>query len=79
MAEGDDRAWFRRIVDTPGLPEAEIGEARARMDRLGVLEEARRAVLKHSEAALAGLAVLPESSARATLHHLIARLQHRIH
>ncbi|MDZ4699472.1 MAG: polyprenyl synthetase family protein [Rhodothermales bacterium] len=79
VAEGDDRAWFRRIVDTPGLPEAEIGEARARMDRLGVLEEARRAVLKHSEAALAGLAVLPESSARATLHHLIARLQHRIH
>lgn len=79
VAEGADRAWFRRIVDERGLPESEIGEARARMERLGVLDEARTAVVEHSEAALAGLGVLPESPARATLHHLIARLQHRLH
>ncbi|MEZ4698738.1 MAG: polyprenyl synthetase family protein [Rhodothermales bacterium] len=79
VARDDDRAWFLRILDQRGLPEAEIDEARSRMERLGVLDEARRAVVSHSEAALAELGVLPETPARAAIHFLIDRLQHRLH
>ncbi len=79
VTDGDDRAWLQRIVHDKGLPAAEIGKARDLMDRYGVLEEARRAVVEHSAAALADIGMLPECHARAALHALVERLQHRLH
>ncbi len=78
-AEGEERAWFRRIVEAGGLPEGEVDEARARMERLGVLDDARAAVLRHSAVSLERLQTLPASPARDTLHWLIDRMRARLH
>jgi geranylgeranyl diphosphate synthase type II len=78
-AEGDERAWFRRIVEGGGLSEGAVAEARARMERLGVLDDARAAVIRHSAASQERLQALPASPARDTLHWLIDRMQARLH
>ncbi len=78
-AEGAERAWFERIVREGGLAEAEVPEARARMDRLGVLDEAREAVLRHSNAAAVSLGTLPATHATDTLSWLIEQMQARLH
>lgn len=78
-AEGDERAWFRRIVEGGGLPEGEVAEARARMERLGVLDDARAAVMRHTAASQERLEMLPASPARDTLRRLISRMQARMH
>ena len=78
-AEGDEQAWFRRIVTEQGLPAAQVPEARERMERLGVLGEAREAVERHSAAALAGLDELPPGAAVETLRWLIGQMQARLH
>jgi geranylgeranyl diphosphate synthase type II len=78
-AEGAEHAWFERAVTQGGLPAEEVTEARERMDRLGVIEEARETVVRHSERAKAGLDVLPEGDARRTLRWLIERMEARLH
>ncbi|HET6566709.1 MAG TPA: polyprenyl synthetase family protein [Rhodothermales bacterium] len=78
-AEGEDRAWFARIVDRHGLEPERVEEARARMERLGVLERARGAVVSYSDAALACTHALPGAAARASLQWLIRRMQERLH
>ncbi|HLT47799.1 MAG TPA: polyprenyl synthetase family protein [Rubricoccaceae bacterium] len=77
-AGGDERAWFARALDG-GLPAAEVAEARARMDRLGVLDDARAAVRRHSDAGLAALAALPPGPAADALRSLAERLVRRAH
>ena len=78
-AEGEERAWFRRIVQDGGLPEEGVPEARERMERLGVLGEAREAVARHSAAALACLEGLPQGPAVGTMRWLIGRMRARVH
>lgn len=73
------RAWFQRVVDQRGLPADEVPEARRRMEQLGVLDDARRAVVADSEAALMDLDTLPASPAREALRFLIVRLKNRLH
>lgn len=75
-AEGEDRTWLLRAVS--GLPEAEVPEARKRMERLGVIAEAREAVSHHTARAEAELSVLPAGEAADALRHLIAALAQRI-
>jgi geranylgeranyl diphosphate synthase type II len=80
-----DRAFFERATLGGGLDEEDIAEARRRMDALGVLDDARRAVARHTEAAGAHLeralsgeaARAPEAAA--TLRWLIAEMQARLH
>lgn len=78
-AEGAAYDWFARIVNDGGLPPEDIPEARTRMERLGVFEEAREAVDSHSETAKETLGVLPSGSARDTLLWLINQMQARLH
>jgi geranylgeranyl diphosphate synthase type II len=78
-AEGDMRAWFQRVVAEGGLPQARVDEARARMERLGVLDAARRAVDAHSRAAQEQIALLPSGAAVDTLLWLVERLRARLH
>ncbi len=78
-AEGAEHAWFARIVNEGGLPPDDIPEARTRMDRLGIFDEARAAVDRHSEAAKQELSSLPSGSARETLRWLINQMQARLH
>lgn len=78
-AGADEHGWFRRIAEDGGLPAAEVPEARERMERLGVLEEAREAVAYHSEAALSCMDELTEGAAVETMRWLIGRMQARLH
>ena len=68
---GDDRAFFQAIADRPGLDPDAIPDARARMETVGVLDDARGAVARHTAAALACLAALPPSDARDGLAALV--------
>ncbi|GIV59823.1 polyprenyl synthetase family protein [Rhodocaloribacter litoris] len=78
-AEGEEAAWFARVVEAGGLPEAEVEEARHRMDRLGVLQAAREAVRAYTAAAGRCLERLPDTPARETLCWLFRRMQARLH
>lgn len=79
QAEGAEYDWFARIVNEGGLPPGDIPEARSRMERLGIFEEARSAVHRHSEAAKEALDALPAGSPRETLLWLISQMQARLH
>ncbi len=71
--------WFAGILYNGGLPAREVPHARARMDRLGVLDDARQAVLRHTTAALECLEALPQGAAVDTIGWLIQRMQARLH
>ncbi|MDX1531177.1 MAG: polyprenyl synthetase family protein [Rhodothermales bacterium] len=77
LAEGDERAWFERVLDG-GLPESDVAEARARMERLGVLDEAAALAQAHYEAGRAALERLPAGTARSALLGLADRLGRRV-
>jgi geranylgeranyl diphosphate synthase type II len=77
-AEGPERAWLARVLDG-GLPAADVPQARVTMERLGVLEEARAAVRRHSEAGLRALGALPDGPAAEALRALAADLIGRQH
>lgn len=79
LAEGDEHAWFARIVERPGLAPDEVDEARDRMRRLGVLVDAERTVEQHYAEALRELEALPESVSRNTLASLIDQMRQRGH
>ncbi len=79
LATGPDHAWFAAIVDRQGLPAVQVDEARERMQRLGVVEDARTAVERHTDAAMNRLADLPPGNARETLRWLVRDMQTRHH
>jgi len=78
-AEGDEHDWFARLVTDGGLPPSDVSEARERMDRLGVFEDARSAVARYSDAAREHLQVLPEGASTTALHWLIDQMEARSH
>ncbi|MEM1114863.1 MAG: polyprenyl synthetase family protein [Bacteroidota bacterium] len=78
LAEGDQRAWLARAVDG-GLPPEDVPEARDRMRRLGVLDEAAAEVRRYTEAGLDALGMLPEGPAADALRALALRLATRAH
>ena len=71
----DDRAFFDRALD--GLDAQLVPDARGRMDRLGVLEEAAEAARHHAELGTSGLGVLPAGPSAAALRQLAASLATR--
>ena len=80
QSEGDEHDWFARIVSNGGLPANEIPEARSRMRRLGIFDEAEAAVNEYSEGAKQQLTMLPrQRQATDTLHWLIDRMRARMH
>jgi geranylgeranyl diphosphate synthase type II len=78
-AEGDEYDWFARLLHNGGLPPADVEEARERMARLGIFDEARREVQQYSERARNQLDVLPHGRARETLGWLIDEMEARSH
>lgn len=78
-AEGDEYEWFFRLVTEGGLPRSDVTEARQRMDRLGVFDDAREAVTEYTERARRHLEVLPEGRGAATLRWLINQMEARSH
>ena len=79
MVRGEDRRFFARIVDEGGLAPDAVPQARALMERHGVLADARRAVLEHTAVAMNTLDVLPAAPSTEALRALILQLQERIH
>lgn len=79
QAADQDRAWFDRIMEEGGLPAEDIPEARRRMRDLGVFDEAREEVERHSRLARNHLDVLPASESTETIHWLIDQMQARHH
>lgn len=79
LAKGPDHAWFARIAERQGLPPAQVDEARERMQHLGVVENARAAVMRHTDAAMNEVAALPSGRARDTLRWLVRDMQTRLH
>ncbi len=78
-AEGDEYDWFARLIHEDGLPRSDVDEARTRMERLGIFEEARSAVQRYSSHAREHLDVLPPGQARETLAWLIDEMEARSH
>ncbi len=76
-AEGDEHDWFRRIA-SGGLPAGEIDEARRRMRSLGVLGEARDAVLRYYHTGEAALDRLPAGPGRDGLRWIAGRMARRV-
>ncbi len=77
-ADGDEHAWFHRIATDGGLPEADIPEARRRMDALGVLAEARDEVLRHYDSGERAVRALPAGSGRDGLLWIAGRMARRV-
>jgi geranylgeranyl diphosphate synthase type II len=76
-AEGSEYDWFARIVTDGGLPPADVPEARDRMERLGVFDDAKEAVRRYSDRAREHLQVLPEGPPADALHWLIDQMEAR--
>jgi geranylgeranyl diphosphate synthase type II len=76
-AEGSEYDWFARILTEGGLPRDEVPEARERMARLGVFDDARATVRRYTDDAREHLRVLPEGPATDTLHWLIDEMEAR--
>jgi geranylgeranyl diphosphate synthase type II len=79
-ADGEDRAWFARIVTENGLPAHDIPEARERMRCLGIFEEAEEAVEEYTAGAKHQLAALPaDEPAVQTIRWLIEQMKARMY
>lgn len=78
-AEGEEYRWFARLLTEDGLPASDVEEARERMERLGVLEEAQTAVADYSSQARDHFQVLPDGPAKASLQWLIRQMEARGH
>lgn len=74
-----DRSWLSRIIEENGLAPALVSEARERIRRSGVLEEARNEVLRYSREALDSTESLPDSPAADSLRWLLQSMQRRLH
>lgn len=78
-AEGEEHRWFARLLTEGGLPDSDVEEARDRMERLGVLEEAQTAVQEYSSQAREHIHVLPDGLAKTSLRWLIRQMEARGH
>jgi geranylgeranyl diphosphate synthase type II len=76
-AEGEEYEWFARIVTDRGLPKTDVTEARERMARLGVFDDARDAVQRYTDRAREQLQVLPEGHSSTSLRWLIDQMEAR--
>jgi geranylgeranyl diphosphate synthase type II len=76
-AEGEEYEWFARIVTDGGLPKTDVTEARERMARLGVFDDARDAVQRYTDRAREQLQVLPEGHSSTSLRWLIDQMEAR--
>jgi geranylgeranyl diphosphate synthase, type II len=76
---GSERQWFDSIIENGGLDPSLVPEARERLRRLGVLDDAASEVDRHSELALSALGTLPRHAARDALAGLILRMRSRLH
>ena len=79
VASGDKKTFFRSIIENNGLPEDKIPTARAYMEDLGVIQDARKAVLNHTEEAIACLDHLPDNESVQAIRWLILQMQKRMH
>lgn len=77
--EEHDRTWFAGVMTKGGLPAKEVPEARERMRRSGVLEEARAEVLRYSGLAIEASGRLGTSPAVEMLVRLLTRMRERLH
>jgi len=77
-ADGAEHDWFARLTDG-GLPPDDVPEARERMQRLGVFDDAREAVQQYTDEARARLRGLPDGRATDTLHWLLDEMEARSH
>ncbi len=77
--KGSEREWFMRIVHDRGLSQEDVSEARERMERSGVLEEARAEIQRYSRQAAECTERLGSSPAVAMLDLLLGRMQERLH
>jgi geranylgeranyl diphosphate synthase, type II len=77
-ASGDDLAFFQAIVRDGGLPAASVPEARIRMERLGVLDDARQTFELHYSSGCDALAKLPRNEASRALEWIAAELARRV-
>jgi geranylgeranyl diphosphate synthase type II len=75
LATGEDRAWFERALG--GLEPQEVGEARERMGRLGVLDAATETVEDAVRHGLAALETLPSGPPAEALRQLAGALASR--
>lgn len=78
-AEGEEHAWFQRIMTDGGLPAQDVHAAQNRMAQLGVLEEARTTVEFHSDRALSLCSRLPSGLVLEGLQYLIGQMRRRQH
>jgi geranylgeranyl diphosphate synthase type II len=78
-ADGAEYDWFARLITDGGLPPDDVPEARERMQRLGVFEEARTAVSRYTDEARDHLRGLPDTRAADTLHWLLDQMEARSH
>ena len=78
-ADGAEYDWFARLSREGGLPPSDVDEARRRMDRLGVFEDARAAVERYTDQARTHLQVLPDGRPRRALRWLLSELEGREH
>jgi len=76
-ADGAEYEWFARLVTEGGLPPDDVPEARERMQRLGVFDDAREAVEDYTAQARDHLQVLPDSRPTDTLHWLLDKMEAR--
>ena len=79
QSAGRDREWFLRIVRDGGLALEKVDEARERMSRSGVLEDARTEVLRYSRLATDATKGLGKSPAADMLVWLLNQMQERLH
>ena len=77
--QGEEREWFLRIVREGGLPPAQVGEARERMARSGVLDEASAEAQRYSRRAAESTERLGASLDVDMLDFLLVRMQDRLH
>ena len=78
-ADGAEYDWFARLVTEGGLPPDDVPEARDRMQRLGVFDDAREAVQQYTDEARDRLQGLPAGRASETLHWLLDEMEARSH
>jgi len=70
--------WFRSVMEEGGLDRSRVDEAKARMNRLGVLEDASRAVQDEYHRALEALRQLNRDEALRPVGRIIEQMQTRI-
>lgn len=77
-AAESEKRWFERILDG-GIAQDEVPEARDRMERLGVIDDAKDAVETYTEYAFDAITVLPEGTFADAVIAMLSRLQRRSH